>query len=224
MAIQIPSVRKLNWNDDNITPLQKIKDFIFIAKHDIKFLKEAIETKKISKYFHDAVERRVARLIRDCNGALGAGGSFKKGCLYLQSGLKEDGNVVLDHAIPIKEIVNRYMNGRSDKKPPLELLIFYPVVKISREFDHALYKAKVGDAGYKAPLIFSRYQIADEHIEIFSHNSKRLETEKFTEACHWKHLQETANSNNDLKNIIDGLGICLDKIIDDCKNNTYVSQ
>lgn len=190
MSIKLPTSRI-----PNAQPSDLILQYITIGKKIIELWSQA-------KFNKDRkVNDTVANIIRDCNGVLGCGGNFKNGCLYRESVLDEiwtpkgDKQVICDHAIPVSELVQLYLQ----KNTPLEELIFYPVVRISKEANEKLTKAGLAKKGNEPDFPLSRYSKID--IKIKTHFGEEIDPKKWTIVQHMDLVRNTP----ELKTIIDTL-------------------
>lgn len=191
MGIKLPTSRIANAQ-----PSDLILQYISIGKKIIELWSQA-EFNKGRK-----VNDTVATIIRDCNGLLGCAGNFKNGCLYREKKLEEKWTpkkgqppVICDHAIPVSELVKLY----SQKNIPLQELIFYPVVRISKEANDKLTMAGLAKKGNKPDLPLSRYSKID--LKILTHFGEEIDPKTWTFEQHMNLVRSTP----ELKTIIDAL-------------------
>ena len=190
MSIKLPKSRIANAQ-----PSDLILQYITIGKKIIELWSQA-------KFNKDRkVNDTVATIIRDCNGILGCGGNFKNGCLYREESVKEiwkpksGEDVICDHAIPVSELVKLYLQ----KNIPPEELIFYPVVRISKEANEKLTKAGLAKKGNEPDFPLSRYSKTD--MKIVTHFGEEIDPKMWTIEQHMDLVRNTP----ELKKIIDSL-------------------
>ncbi|MEW6206027.1 MAG: hypothetical protein AB1516_11960 [Pseudomonadota bacterium] len=191
MSIKLPTSRI-----PNAQPSDLILQYISIGKKIIELWSQA-EFNKDRK-----VNDTVASIVRDCNGILGCGGNFKNGCLYREKDLpnpwipkKGQPAVICDHAIPVSELVKLYLQNNI----PPEELIFYPVVRISKEANDKLTKAGLAKKGNQPDFPLSRYSKID--LKIVTHFGEEIDPKTWTLEQHMNLVRSTP----ELKKIIDTL-------------------
>ncbi|MBL0252876.1 MAG: hypothetical protein IPQ12_09980 [Polaromonas sp.] len=170
------------------TPAKLIKENINLGL-DVKKLYESKDF-----YYKDLkIAETIGRIIRDCNGTLGASGKIKNGCLYREYGLPEiwtkDSKIeeICDHAIPVTTLVKQHLDGHV----ALEKLIFSPVVRLSKikndELTRRGYAKKIEEEGISFPL--HRYK----HVEItlITHLGETVDPATWTDEDHWRLVKST---------------------------------
>jgi hypothetical protein len=162
-----------------------------LIEEDIRLGLEIVDIYKKAKYYKDLkVKRAIANIIRNCNGALHCGGSFKNGCLYREKNLNEfwksgnGENVVCDHAIPVTQLVELYLESKMDLKE----LIFSPVVRITKAADQNLTK-KHAKTGTRENLPLFRY--SHINLEIVTHTNKSVDPMTWTYQDHWNLINQS---------------------------------
>lgn len=105
---------------------ERIEDIIEVGTDLIKAYEK-------SKFFKDMrVKKAYADILRQCHVTLGAGGNFKRGCLYRQKEIEgAPRGTTCDHAVPITYLRDWVMQGESSFYD----LAFAPVVLITHEAD-----------------------------------------------------------------------------------------
>lgn len=150
----------------------------------------------------------VEKTIRDINQLLGMGGSFKNGCLYREEKLSEmfkrgEQEQICDHAIPVADLRDRYLAN-----PNLNIvkLALYPVVRISKEANGQLNRAKRTKSGHKEGYPLSRYEGLDISL-VTHHGGAPLDPARWTDADHWELVSRTADETPELKEIIERFNV-----------------
>ena len=192
-------IKLVNPRQDKATPERVIQEVIKIGKK----YRDAAEGSEFYKELR--VNHKIAETIRDCNNFLGMGGNFKNGCLYREKGLDDfwkRGNgeeVVCDHAVPVTELVKQH----KDDEVPIQILIFSPVVRITKASNNKLTKYGKAKTGHKMGFPLYRYS----HIEgmrIVTHQGVEIPSlKKWTDGEHW----ELIHSTEELKNVLHELGL-----------------
>lgn len=199
MSIKLPTPRN---------PNVQLSDLIV---QNILIGKKIIELWRQAKFNSDRkVNDTVASIIRDCSGILGCAGNFKNGCLYREEVLsplwksKSGEEVICDHAIPVSELVKMY----TEKNVAIEELIFYPIVRISKDANDKLTKSGFAKKGYDGKFPFSRYA-AQCDLKIVSHFGDEIDPKTWTIEQHMDLVRNTP----ELKQIIDSLGCSVGGLI-----------
>lgn len=166
-----------------------------VVKETIERGLEHVDVAKKYKFWGPLrVTQTVGKIIRDCNQALGIGGSSKDGCLYREGSLKPEWDsktekVILDHAIPVTELVKQYHKGI-----PLELLIFSPVVRIDNETNEKLTAGGFSKSGHHpdSPLSFPLFRYSKVvGMSIVTHNGIEIDPVTWTDQDHWELVLAT---------------------------------
>lgn len=185
--IIIPDVR----NAQGATTSDVIAEQVALCKATLRSIEDIA-------YFRKAREKRneINRRLRECHNFLGMAGSRKRGCLYRQVGLYESTLVVCEHAIPVTALVSLYEEGVDFAD-----LVFYPVVRISKEADKCLTKKGFGTSGHDLNFPLLRYYKAGIQIETYAGNPISCNSWSMEE--HWK-LVETSEKLTSVRNEVLG--------------------
>jgi hypothetical protein len=170
-----------------VTPLLLLQDNIYYGKKIVEVTREHV------KYYRELrINEAIAKIIRQCNGTLGAAGSQKNGCLYRENGLPEfwkknnSENVICDHAVPVTELVRMHVN----EGIPIEELIFYPVVRIKKSTNDTLTKIGYAKGGTKIGFPLFRYSHL-ENIQLLTHHGDPVDPKTWTTQDHWRLVKST---------------------------------
>lgn len=175
MAITIPSIR----NNHGATTADVIVEQIALCKANL------ITIEKVA-FFRKLREKRdeISRRLRGCHDFMGMAGSRKFGCLYREIGLSFETPVVCEHAIPVTAMVSLYEAGT-----PFEVLVFFPVARISRASDQTLNLHRLTTSGHNEERPFQRYHTAG--IEIETHFGMKISCERWSIQDHWDLVDAT---------------------------------
>lgn len=169
MTIVIPGVR--NARDARTSDV--ITEQIALCKANLSSID------RIAFYRKDREKRdEVNRRLRSCHDFLGMAGARKNGCLYREAGLDPDASTVCEHAIPVTDLVSLYEDGM-----PFEVLVFYPVARISKASDRRLQEQGLVKSGHERNLPFLRYYKAGIAIE--THEGRAIDCDTWTIENHW---------------------------------------
>lgn len=161
--------------------------------------------------FPELAQRRqrdeAAKVIRAINDILGTSGNFRNGCLYRESDLSERSKrgQVLDHAVPVIELVNMQLDGTALGYVRAAL---HPVVRIAKSTDERLNGARRTISGTKKGYPLFRYEGLG--IDIVTHEGEKVgDLAAWTDDDHWALVKKTANQTPELKEIIEHFKIKL---------------
>lgn len=190
-----------NWDGQIITPCQQIKDRFSLKLRYLAMVERDLQNRSINRRFHDEPKRVINELIRWCHGAMGMYASTTSGCLYLQQTSRGD-KLVLEHTVPVADLVNLYFRNRSD----LAIFLFFPVTLISQESDQSLRNFSKSNTDLKYP--FRRYVRAGFQNDVVTHTGQKIDMEKFSMTDHLELVKNTADTstldgNSDYKEILD---------------------
>lgn len=141
--------------------------------------------RKVSQYRTEReVNDEINRRLRTCFDFLGMAGSRKDGCLYNEKALVGSEEVVYEHAIPVTALVSLYLKGF-----PLQELVFYPVVRLSKKSDTELRRKGLAKTGHDLNYVFRRYHHAG--IKVQTYSGEVVPTDSWTLRRHEELLRST---------------------------------
>ena len=180
MAISIPGIR----NRYGATTADVVAEQIALCKANLLTIDRVAFYRK-GREKRDEINRR----LRGCHDFMGMAGSRKLGCLYREVGLNTEVSVVCEHAIPVTAMVSLYETGT-----PFEVLVFFPVARISKTSDQKFGSLGLTKSGHDLERPFLRYHTAG--IELETHFGMRVSCKDWSMEDHWRLVDRTPELSN----------------------------
>ena len=198
--IQLKKCRIKNWDESEISPLQMIKDRITVDDNQMSYVNNALENKLINKRFHDEPKRIINNLVRWCQGSMGMYSGTKTGCLYREANTSKLSNTVVEHTVPVSDLLSIYFTNNNHNKSNVNqlsigLLLFFPVCLLTKESNSRLNLVSKKNDNIEYP--FRRYKAAGIEGEIFSHTGISINFDEWSIFDHFNLVDDTVNPDSE---------------------------